>query len=123
MEECFKMKRGFDYIKNILFALNRRKGPSLQDIIKTLDLENITKEFVLHYEVLLDYQFIQSCDSDGSIGVWEINDALAWIDAPVRLTAQGHEFIEAIRKPEIWSVIKDEFKESSIRHSSRLLEI
>lgn len=32
----------------------------------------------------------------------------------MRLTASGHEFTEAINRPEIWDVLKQEFKDASL---------
>lgn len=45
---------------------------------------------------------------------------------PLRLTAFGHEFLEALRNSQVWGTIKSEFKDASIgtlwRVSKDLLE-
>ena len=33
---------------------------------------------------------------------------------PLRLTATGHELLEALNKSEVWDIIKKEFKDASI---------
>jgi hypothetical protein len=37
-----------------------------------------------------------------------------WKSRPLRLTASGHEFTEAINRAEIWEILKDEFREASL---------
>jgi ABC-type sulfate transport system permease component len=39
---------------------------------------------------------------------------MSWAVLPLRLTARGHEFIEALRNKEVWVTIKRSFKEASI---------
>lgn len=50
----------------------------------------------------------------------------SWSVVPLRLTAQGHDFIEALRNSEVWDIIKKEFKDASLgtllRVSKDLLE-
>jgi len=112
------MKINHAYIKNILLAVESEGDarPYLLDILKKLDLDDFNQEFLLHYEVLFDYGFIESTLEDHSIGVQQgAGGDIAWSNIPIRLTASGHEFIEAMNKIEIWEIIKKDFKESSIK--------
>jgi hypothetical protein len=69
-----------------------------------------------HYEVLFDYGFIEPTDESGRIGIEQKGyGEYFWINLPIRLTAQGHEFIEAMQKNEVWEVVKKEFKDNSIK--------
>ena len=89
--------------------------PYLLDVLNKLGQDGFDQEFLLHYEVLFDYGFIESMLNDGSIGVHGSGDNISWTNIPIRLTGVGHEFIEAMNKAEIWEVIKNDFKESSIK--------
>ncbi len=35
-------------------------------------------------------------------------------EVPLRLTASGHDFLEAIRNKEVWATLKSGFKDASI---------
>lgn len=80
-----------------------------------MQYSSTNQEFLLHYEVIFDYGFIESTLDDGSIGVHGSGDNVSWANVPIRLTAIGHEFIEAMSKNEIWKIIKKDFKDSSIK--------
>lgn len=112
------MKIDHDYIKEILTAIEQQEKarPFLEEILETMSLDGLTEKFLLHYEVLFDYGFIQSLTANGSLGIdVDSSGEIYWSDAPIRLTATGHEFIEALNQSDIWSVIKSEFRESSIK--------
>lgn len=112
------MKLNHAYIKNILLAVESEDDarPYLKDVLKRLGLEDFNQEFLLHYEVLFDYGFIESTLNDGTIGIQQgAGGDIVWANIPIRLTASGHEFIEAINKNEVWEIIKKDFKESSVK--------
>jgi hypothetical protein len=111
------MKINNDYIKKVLIAIEAQEAPRpyLDDILQTLGLEDATDEFLLHYEVLLDDKLIEAPTSDDRGIKHASSGELYYSDIPIRLTAKGHELIEALNKSEIWDVIKTEFKESSVK--------
>jgi hypothetical protein len=37
-----------------------------------------------------------------------------WSVIPLRLTAQGHEFLEALHNSKVWGMIKTKFKDASL---------
>jgi hypothetical protein len=51
---------------------------------------------------------------------------MSWAAIPLRLTAQGHQFIEALRNKEVWATLKRDFKDASVNTlwdvSKKLLE-
>ena len=72
-------------------------------------------KFLFHIQILEDQKFIEPLDKKSDLG-YEIllGGEYRWQSRPLRLTASGHEFIEAINKSEIWKIIKEEFKDSSL---------
>lgn len=112
------MKLDKDYLRTLLLTIENMDSPYLflEDILKQMGLDDPDKNFVQHYDVLFDYGFLESCSENGSNGIiLTPRGELHWINLQVRLTGQGHEFIEAMKKVEIWEIIKRDFKESSIK--------
>jgi len=72
-------------------------------------------KFLFHMQILEDQNFIECLDKKSDIG-YEITlgGEFEWRSRPLRLTATGHEFVEAINRSEIWDIIKEEFKDSSL---------
>jgi hypothetical protein len=95
------MKRDMDLVRSILFLLEERsRSASIQP--EAFPIEG-SSAFEIQYHVNLLYQagFIngeptRSSTSDRLISV-----------LPFDLTWQGHEFLEAVRDPEIWRRAKD----------------
>lgn len=116
------MKLDTIYIKKLLLSIESSKiaRPYLGEIIQIMGMKDIDNEFLLHYEVLFDYGFIEAPwineGIGGAKGIIDVDgDDITWMDVPLRLTGKGHEFIMALEKVEVWEVIKSEFKESSIK--------
>jgi len=72
-------------------------------------------KFLFHMQILEDQDFIEPLDKKSDLG-YEIllGGEYKWHSRPLRLTAAGHEFVEAMNKSEIWEIIKEEFKDSSL---------
>ena len=55
-----------------------------------------------------------------------MDGSASWSIKPLRLTAQGHDFIEALKNKEVWATLKKDFKDASISTmwdvSKKLLE-
>ncbi len=75
----------------------------------------IDDKFLFHIQILEDQKFVECLDKKSEIG-YEITlgGEFEWSSRPLRLTAVGHEFVEAINRDEIWAVIKKEFKTASL---------
>ena len=109
------MKIDQEYIRKILnsFILSERSFVWVADIMQQ-GIE-IDDKFLFHMQILEDQQFIECLDKKSDLG-YEITlgGNFEWSSRPLRLTASGHEFLEAINRPEIWDVLKAEFKDASL---------
>jgi len=72
-------------------------------------------KFLFHMQILEDQHFVECLDKIRGLG-YEIGmgGEFTWKGHPIRLTAAGHEFAEALNKSEVWDVLKKEFKEASL---------
>lgn len=84
------------------------------------------KKFIFHLQILEDQHFIEGQDKGGLGYSITPYGKTSWSVIPLRLTAQGHEFIESIQNKEIWNTIKSDFKGASLNTlwsvSKQLLE-
>lgn len=111
------MKINHEYIKKLLLAYQAAEAP-------TTDLEELersgidirSKEFVFHVTLLLDKGLVIGLGRSGGIGLEWVDDDNMTITYGVhsRLTAKGHEFIEALEQPDIWQTITTGFKNASL---------
>lgn len=110
------MKIDQDYLKTMLEAFESAPAPVfyVRDFASTgLNYED--EEFVFHLGLLDDQGFVARDDRRPGYGLMRGADGTAaWSIVPLRLTAQGHEFLEALRNKEVWATIKREFKDASI---------
>ena len=109
------MKIDQEYLKEILntFIESPRSFIWVEDLInKGIEMDD---KFLFHVQILEDQHFIECLDKKNDIG-YEITlgGNYQWKSRPLRLTAAGHEFSEAINKPEIWEILTDEFKDASL---------
>ena len=109
------MKIDQDYLREILntFTQSTRSFIWLEDLTrKGIEIDD---KFLFHIQILEDQQFVECLDKRSDIG-YEITlgGNFEWKSRPLRLTASGHEFTEAINRPEIWDVLKQEFKDASL---------
>lgn len=110
------MKPEPDFLKQVLTTLQASSSP--WPSVGELEQAGIEPDGKLcfHLELLNDHGFIESKSEDGSFGFHEdIGGEVCWRDVLMRITATGHEFIEAMEQPEVWSAIKTEFKDASIK--------
>ncbi|MDU4126529.1 DUF2513 domain-containing protein [Pantoea sp.] len=110
------MKIDQEYLKGLLEAFESEKEPQT-DIEKLSEkgFDPRTNTFVFHMRLLNDRRLI--CQSDGTpgFGLQESADGqFHWAVLPLRLTADGHDFIETLKNREVWSTVKTGFKDASI---------
>ena len=109
------MKIDQEYLKSLLntFIESPRSFIWVADFIDN-GIE-IDDKFLFHIQILEDQKFVECLDKKSEIG-YEITlgGEFEWSSRPLRLTAVGHEFVEAINRDEIWAVIKKEFKTASL---------
>jgi len=109
------MKIDQEYLREILntFIESPRSFIWVEDITNR-GIETDDK-FLFHIQILEDQHFIECLDKRSDIG-YEITlgGNFEWKSRPLRLTASGHEFTEAINRPEIWEILREEFKDASL---------
>ena len=104
-----------DYLREILnsFTESQKSFIWIQALVdKGIDIDD---KFLFHIQILEDQGFVECLDKRSDIG-YEITlgGDFRWHSRPLRLTAAGHEFTEAINRPEIWDILKQEFKDASL---------
>ncbi len=109
------MKIDQEYLREILntFIESPRSFIWVEDITnKGIETDD---KFLFHIQILEDQHLIECLDKKSDIG-YEITlgGNFEWKSRPLRLTASGHEFTEAINRPEIWEILKDEFRDASL---------
>ncbi len=109
------MKIDQEYLKKILntFLESSRSFVWVADIMeKGIEIDD---KFLFHMQILEDQHFIECLDKQRELG-YEVSlgGEFVWKSKPLRLTAVGHEFIEAINRLEVWDIIKKEFEGASL---------
>lgn len=122
------MKIDQDYLKKLLETCEAAPAPIFDiDELQAAGVDFDTDQFVFHMNILNDLGVIERDDGEPGFGlVRGIDKHMSWAAVPLRLTAQGHQFIEALRNKEVWATLKRDFKDASVSTlwdvSKRLLE-
>jgi hypothetical protein len=122
------LKPNEDYLKTLLEACQAAKKPTFDiEDLKAAGLDYNDPQFELHMGILADQGFIERDGGDPGFGLTKgARGDLSWSVLPLRLTASGHQFIEALSNKEVWAAIKHGFKDASIdtlwKVSQKLLE-
>ncbi|KAA1276961.1 DUF2513 domain-containing protein [Citrobacter pasteurii] len=110
------MKIDHDYLKGLLEAFEDSGEP--QTNIKLLLAQGYdyrTPEFLFHMRLLADRYLISRTNGGVGFGFSEASDSGgSWAVMPLRLTADGHDFLETMRNKEVWNTVKTGFKDASI---------
>lgn len=122
------MKIDHEYLKGLLTAFEESDEPHTD--IKKLQQAGYdyrTYEFLFHMRLLDDQNLVARTDGKHGIGFFESADGGGtWSVLSLRLTADGHDFLEALRNKEVWNTVKVSFKDAGIVMlvdvSKRLLE-
>lgn len=116
-----------EYLKGVLEAFEASHTPTTD--IQELEQAGFSYQedkFIFHLSILADQHFVEREQGDGLGYRRGVDGYISWAVVPLRLTAAGHEFLEALRNSEVWDTIKSEFKDASIgtlwRVSKELLE-
>ncbi|MEY8709512.1 DUF2513 domain-containing protein [Mangrovibacter phragmitis] len=110
------MKIDHEYLKGLLSAFES-SDDVYTDITKLQEagFDWQTPEFLFHMRLLADRGLIARTDGDYGFGFFEgIGGDGSWSVLPLRLTANGHDFLEALRNKEVWNTVKTGFKDASI---------
>ncbi len=106
------MKISYDYLSDILSKFLSDREPHLTWTSFSEEIKNDEKMFFFHIFILWDKGLIVGVSDPNNIGVSfnsPTNTYETW-NTPIRLTALGHDFAEALVKPSIKEVIVDKFK-------------
>jgi hypothetical protein len=102
------MKIDHDYLKKLLEACQASVTPTFD--IKDLDaagFDHNDAKFEFHMAILDDQGFIQQDNGDPGFGLTKSMDGFSsWSILPLRLTASGHDFLDTVQNPEVWSKTK-----------------
>ncbi|EGQ9598940.1 DUF2513 domain-containing protein [Vibrio parahaemolyticus] len=97
------MKRDMELIRKLLLTMEENP--------RQLEVEGYDKNQVKYHALLL----IEAGFLDGNASDTLANTSVVPSFVSVnRLTWDGHEFLDNIRKEEVWNTIKTEFKDASI---------
>ncbi|EGR0923717.1 DUF2513 domain-containing protein [Vibrio parahaemolyticus] len=97
------MKRDMELIRKLLLTIEENP--------RQLEVEGYDKNQVKYHALLL----IEAGFLDGNVSDTLANTSVVPTFVSVnRLTWDGHEFLDNIRKEEVWNTIKTEFKDASI---------
>jgi len=110
------MKIDPNYLKKLLETCEAAPAPIFDiEELQAAGLDYNTDEFVFHMGILDDEGFIERDDREPGFGLIRgIDGHVAWALVPLRLTAKGHQFIEALRNKEVWATIKKGFMDASV---------
>jgi len=122
------MKIDQEYLKRLLEACQASRGPTFDiEELKLWGFNYYDKQFEFHMMIVTEQGLIERDDGDPGFGLFKSGDGSpSWSVLPLRLTASGHQFIEALSNREVWQAIQTQFKDASIGTlrivSERLLE-
>jgi Hypothetical protein (DUF2513) len=110
------MKTDQVYMKTILEACQVSERPTFDiEDLKAASLDYNDKQFEFHMMILTEQRFIERDDGDPGFGLFKSIDGFpSWSVLPLRLTASGHQFIEALSNRDVWTAIRTEFRDASI---------
>lgn len=97
------MKRDMELIRKLLLSIEENPDQ--------LEVEGYDEDCIKYHSMLL----IEAGLLDGDVSYYLSNTSIVPDFVSVnRLTWDGHEFLDNIRKEEVWNTIKTEFKDASI---------
>jgi len=105
-----------DYLKGLLETCQASGKPTFDiEDLKAAGFDYGDQQFEFHMRILADQNLIELDDGDRGIGLTKGADGfLSWSVLPLRLTASGHDFTEALKNKEVWETLKSGFKNASI---------
>ena len=109
------MKIDQNYLKGLLEAFQAAEHPTTDiDQLKAQGFDYEEDRFIFHLQILNDENLVEG-ENSYHLGMKKGADGhVCWSLVPLRLTAQGHSFIEALQNDDVWTSIKSGFKNASI---------
>jgi uncharacterized protein DUF2513 len=112
-----RVKIDQDYLKHLLAACQASEKPTFDiEDLKAARFDYADPRLEFHLMILADQDFIEQDGGYSGIGLAKSADGgyVQWSVLPLRLTASGHQFVEALSNKEVWAAIKRGFKDASI---------
>jgi hypothetical protein len=109
------MKLDQDYLRTALgvFLDSPRSFVELSDFQKANVA--VDDKFLFHMQLLEDQSFVECLNKDKNLGyIIAMGGNFEWISRPLRLSAAGHEFADALSRKEIAQILKSGFKDASL---------
>jgi hypothetical protein len=105
-----------DYLKRLLQACADSDNPTFDiEELKSAGFDYNDRQFEFHMMILTERGFVERDDGDPGFGIFKsLDGSPSWAVLPLRLTASGHQFIEALSNREVWATIKQNFPDASI---------
>jgi Hypothetical protein (DUF2513) len=109
------MKPDPEYTRKLLEAFRDAPDPTTDiNELKERGLSHETAEFYFHLRLLDDDGFVARDDGEPGIGAAGSGGHHSWPVVPLRLTASGHEFAEAMENKTAFAAVKKSFASSSL---------
>lgn len=112
------MKPDLDYTKKLLDVFEGFKTPTYDvDDIRAAGIDIDDPAFFFHFCLLEDRGLLSGADPEHPTLYKYIDRGreLFWTRAPMRLTAQGHDFAAALRTPTVLETIKSKAGEATFQ--------
>ncbi len=104
-----------DYLRTVLcvFLESPRPFVELSDI-KHANVA-VDDKFLFHMQLLEDQSLVECLNKDKNLGYnISMGGNFEWISRPLRLSAAGYEFADALSRKEIAQILRTGFKDASI---------
>jgi hypothetical protein len=101
------MKPNPDYLKRLLTAFQDAPAPTTD--IREIEAAGVPyndPQFEFHMRLLNDHGYVERDDGRPGIGLSGSFDGKMWSVIPLRLTASGHEFAEALSNNKVFAAVK-----------------
>jgi len=105
-----------DYLKTLLLACQASEKPTFDiEDLQASGIDYESPQFEFHMKILADQNLVERDDEGPGFGLIKSLDGFSsWAAMPLRLTAAGHQFVEALSNKEVWASIKSGFKDASL---------
>ena len=110
------MQIDYDYLKQLLEAMAAAESPWTDiEELKARGIDYESGQFLFHMKILCDKGLVRQMDGSSDLGMRLSADRIpSWGAVPLRLTADGHEFLEGMRNKEAMALVKRDFKTAGI---------